>query len=217
MSTAPSSRPARTSWSSVRAALRSLCRQCSASKALRWRLGKPRACSCSRASRRRTWCSRSTATAGGSSGGRSAPGAPESLTFRSRTSDRGGFGVTLTLVRDHQLIRRTAQVFVPWDDRRLDLAFTSFRDNDATRHQRDLLGHGSQPRRRSRRQRRRRAAGLYVRPQPRHLWPPQPAEPTLALPEPHRHRPAVGQPRHRPAGVGSLEPARSAQLSPSPR
>jgi uncharacterized protein YfaS (alpha-2-macroglobulin family) len=43
-------------------------------------------------------------------------------------SDRGGFGVTLTLVRDHQLIRRTAQVFVPWDDRRLDLAFTSFRD-----------------------------------------------------------------------------------------
>jgi uncharacterized protein YfaS (alpha-2-macroglobulin family) len=43
-------------------------------------------------------------------------------------SDRGGFGVTLTLVRDHQLIRRTAQIFVPWDDRRLDLAFTSFRD-----------------------------------------------------------------------------------------
>ena len=43
-------------------------------------------------------------------------------------SDRGGFGVSLTLVRDHQLIRRTAQVFVPWDDRRLDLAFTTFRD-----------------------------------------------------------------------------------------
>jgi len=43
-------------------------------------------------------------------------------------SDRGGFGVALTLVRDHQLIRRTAQIFVPWDDRRLDLAFTSFRD-----------------------------------------------------------------------------------------
>jgi uncharacterized protein YfaS (alpha-2-macroglobulin family) len=48
--------------------------------------------------------------------------------FPITASDRGGFGVALTLVRDHQLIRRTAQVFVPWDDRRLDLAFRSFRD-----------------------------------------------------------------------------------------
>ena len=35
-------------------------------------------------SARRTWCSRSTATAGGSSGGRSAPDAPGLSTFRSR-------------------------------------------------------------------------------------------------------------------------------------
>jgi uncharacterized protein YfaS (alpha-2-macroglobulin family) len=48
--------------------------------------------------------------------------------FPISASDRGGFGVALTLVRDHQLIRRTAQVFVPWDDRKLELAFASFRD-----------------------------------------------------------------------------------------
>jgi hypothetical protein len=50
------------------------------------------------------------------------------IEFPITPADRGGFGVTLTLVRDHQLIRQTAQVFVPWDDRRLELAFSSFRD-----------------------------------------------------------------------------------------
>ena len=50
------------------------------------------------------------------------------IEFQITASDRGGFGVSLTLVRDHQLIRQTARVFVPWDDRRLDLAFSSFRD-----------------------------------------------------------------------------------------
>jgi uncharacterized protein YfaS (alpha-2-macroglobulin family) len=48
--------------------------------------------------------------------------------FPISAADRGGFGATLTLVRDHQLIRRSAQVFVPWDDRRLELSFTTFRD-----------------------------------------------------------------------------------------
>ncbi len=42
--------------------------------------------------------------------------------------DRGGFGVTLTLVRDHQLVHQTASVFVPWDDRALAVAFSTFRD-----------------------------------------------------------------------------------------
>jgi len=42
--------------------------------------------------------------------------------------DRGGLGVTLSLVRDHQLIRRSTRVFVPWDDRRLELDFATFRD-----------------------------------------------------------------------------------------
>jgi len=43
-------------------------------------------------------------------------------------ADRGGFGVVLTVLRDHQLMRHTASVFVPWDDRRLELDFASFRD-----------------------------------------------------------------------------------------
>ncbi len=41
---------------------------------------------------------------------------------------RGGFGAVLTLVRDHQEVVQTATVSVPWDDRRLDLAFATFRD-----------------------------------------------------------------------------------------
>jgi len=48
--------------------------------------------------------------------------------FPITTDDRGGFGVALTLVRDHQVVRQTAQVFVPWDDRRLDIDFATFRD-----------------------------------------------------------------------------------------
>jgi uncharacterized protein YfaS (alpha-2-macroglobulin family) len=41
---------------------------------------------------------------------------------------RGGFGVTLTAVRDHQLMAATQQVFVPWDDRELQVELASFRD-----------------------------------------------------------------------------------------
>jgi uncharacterized protein YfaS (alpha-2-macroglobulin family) len=41
---------------------------------------------------------------------------------------RGGFGVTLTTLRDHQLMRQQASVFVPWDDRQLEVAFATFRD-----------------------------------------------------------------------------------------
>ncbi len=43
-------------------------------------------------------------------------------------ADRGGFGVTLTAVLDHQLVSLTQQVFVPWDDRELKLSFATFRD-----------------------------------------------------------------------------------------
>ena len=42
--------------------------------------------------------------------------------------DRGGFGVTLSALRDHQWMSQTAAVFVPWDDRELKLEFSSFRD-----------------------------------------------------------------------------------------
>ena len=48
--------------------------------------------------------------------------------FPITADDRGGFGVALTLVRDHQLVRQTARVFVPWDDRRLEIDFATFRD-----------------------------------------------------------------------------------------
>ena len=50
------------------------------------------------------------------------------IEFPITAENRGGFGATLTLLRDHQLIRRSARVFVPWDDRRLDLDFATFRD-----------------------------------------------------------------------------------------
>ncbi|MFH1808872.1 MAG: alpha-2-macroglobulin family protein [Pseudomonadota bacterium] len=42
--------------------------------------------------------------------------------------DRGGFGVTLWLVHDHQLIQESASIFVPWDSKQLDLELTTFRD-----------------------------------------------------------------------------------------
>ena len=42
--------------------------------------------------------------------------------------DRGGFGVTLTAVRDHQFLQQTQSVFVPWDDRELKVTFATFRD-----------------------------------------------------------------------------------------
>ena len=45
-----------------------------------------------------------------------------------RQEDRGGFGVRLTAVRDHQLMSFSQSVFVPWQDRELQLSFASFRD-----------------------------------------------------------------------------------------
>ncbi len=42
--------------------------------------------------------------------------------------DRGGFSVAATAVRDHQIMRREATIYVPWDDRRLELEFATFRD-----------------------------------------------------------------------------------------
>ncbi|MCP4659477.1 MAG: hypothetical protein GY856_29065, partial [bacterium] len=41
---------------------------------------------------------------------------------------RGGFGVTLTCLRDHQLIHLNDRVLVPWDDRKLKIEFITFRD-----------------------------------------------------------------------------------------
>ena len=41
---------------------------------------------------------------------------------------RGGFGVRLTVLRDHQLITLSQAVFVPWDDKELKVSFATFRD-----------------------------------------------------------------------------------------
>ena len=41
---------------------------------------------------------------------------------------RGGFGVRLTAVRDHQLMSEEALVFVPWDNKELGISFATFRD-----------------------------------------------------------------------------------------
>jgi uncharacterized protein YfaS (alpha-2-macroglobulin family) len=50
------------------------------------------------------------------------------IEFPVEASDRGGFSVTLTAVRDHQLMQLSQTVLVPWDDRTLTLSFASFRD-----------------------------------------------------------------------------------------
>ncbi len=41
---------------------------------------------------------------------------------------RGGFGARAILIKDHQFIAQEARVFVPWDNKELELSFSSFRD-----------------------------------------------------------------------------------------
>jgi hypothetical protein len=53
---------------------------------------------------------------------------PTVVEFPVTEADRGGFGVTLTALRDHQWMSQAASVFVPWDDRELKLEFATFRD-----------------------------------------------------------------------------------------
>ncbi|HKD10685.1 MAG TPA: alpha-2-macroglobulin family protein, partial [Thermoanaerobaculia bacterium] len=55
-------------------------------------------------------------------------GESELLEFPIGEKDRGGFGVRLSMLRDHQWIELTAAVFVPWDDKKLYLTFATFRD-----------------------------------------------------------------------------------------
>jgi len=54
--------------------------------------------------------------------------APRVVAFPVRQEDRGGFSVTLTLVRDFQRVQVSRDVFVPWDDRRLQVRLATFRD-----------------------------------------------------------------------------------------
>lgn len=43
-------------------------------------------------------------------------------------ADRGGFGLTLRTARDHQLLELAGTVFVPWDQKTLEIGFETFRD-----------------------------------------------------------------------------------------
>jgi len=53
---------------------------------------------------------------------------PVVITRRVTAEDRGGLGIRLTALRDHQLMRLERRLRVPWDDRRLELELASFRD-----------------------------------------------------------------------------------------
>jgi alpha-2-macroglobulin len=41
---------------------------------------------------------------------------------------RGGFGARVTALKDHQFMTEEANIFVPWDNKELELSFSSFRD-----------------------------------------------------------------------------------------
>jgi alpha-2-macroglobulin len=45
-----------------------------------------------------------------------------------KAEDRGGFGFTLTMLRDYQPVQMSAQIYVPWDDKELKVEFATFRD-----------------------------------------------------------------------------------------
>lgn len=50
------------------------------------------------------------------------------IEFPIRAEHRGGLVVTLTAVRDHQLISEKANLDVPWDDKQLAVSLSTFRD-----------------------------------------------------------------------------------------
>lgn len=57
-----------------------------------------------------------------------AGGAPRVVALPVGAKDRGGFTVRATVVRDHQVLQEDVSVFVPWDDRELQVQMTTFRD-----------------------------------------------------------------------------------------
>ncbi|HEX2574221.1 MAG TPA: MG2 domain-containing protein, partial [Polyangia bacterium] len=58
----------------------------------------------------------------------SSPGQGGLVELPVEEGDRGGFGLVLTALRDHQPMQLSARVFVPWDDKELKVEFASFRD-----------------------------------------------------------------------------------------
>ncbi|MFN7941938.1 MAG: alpha-2-macroglobulin family protein [Thermoanaerobaculia bacterium] len=53
---------------------------------------------------------------------------PEWIEFPLAAKDRGGFTARATLVADHQIVARTAALFVPWVDKQLAVEYSTFRD-----------------------------------------------------------------------------------------
>lgn len=53
---------------------------------------------------------------------------PAIAEFPVTEADRGGMGFSLQFLRDHQHVRLTRTVHVPWDDRELKVSFSTFRD-----------------------------------------------------------------------------------------
>jgi 5-hydroxyisourate hydrolase-like protein (transthyretin family) len=43
-------------------------------------------------------------------------------------AQRGGFGVTVSVLRDHQFMHFSRSIFVPWDNKELQVSFSTFRD-----------------------------------------------------------------------------------------
>ena len=123
-------------------------------------------------------------------------------------ADRGGFGVTLSALRDHQWMSQTAAVFVPWDDRELKLEFATFRDRIRPGTRETWRVTVKSPLRKARRGRRGGAPRLHVRPEPRRLR----AAPA-PRPSSRSTRRASGRPgrarrsgRRRPSGsIGSFD------------
>jgi hypothetical protein len=53
---------------------------------------------------------------------------PQLLEFAIGDEDRGGLALRLRQLRDHQWMEESRAIDVPWDDRRLEVSFSSFRD-----------------------------------------------------------------------------------------
>jgi uncharacterized protein YfaS (alpha-2-macroglobulin family) len=53
---------------------------------------------------------------------------PSLLEFPIAEEDRGGLGVTMTLVRDNQFMQFQSSLMVPWDNKQLKVEFSTFRD-----------------------------------------------------------------------------------------
>ena len=115
--------------------------------------------------------------------------------FPIQEGHRGGFGVRMTLLRDHQLITLTQSVMVPWDDRQLDIRFLVIPRHASTRKPRDLACRGRRRRWPCPRVWSSRATGVYVRSQPRSLRRTYSTEPRVDLSDDDLVRTPLYQPR----------------------